>query len=72
MEYLVILGPLLYYLLYPFFFTLKCIAAILLALGAPLVHLGCFVLHGCLWPLRLLAKFEVRILQAVVPVVNID
>ncbi|CAL8582037.1 hypothetical protein XPA_007715 [Xanthoria parietina] len=58
MEYLAILEPLLYHLLYPFFLISKWIAAILLALGAPLVHLGSFVLHGCLWPLRFLAQFE--------------
>lgn len=62
----------LYHLLYPFLFISKWVAAILLALGAPLVHLGSFVWHGCLWPLRFLAQFEVRMSQAVVAVVNID
>ncbi len=64
MKFLVILKVVLYYLLNPFWMILKWIGAILLFLGAPVVHLGYSILHGCMWPFRFLARFEVRTLQA--------
>lgn len=72
MDYLIALINMLYYLFYPIVFVLTWVGAILFGLGAPLVHLGSFTLHGCLWPVRFLAKFEVRCSQSTILVVEID
>ena len=62
MDYTVILRLVIYYLSLPILFILKFIGILLLALAAPILHLGQFVLDCCLWPLRLLARFEVEII----------
>ncbi|MCJ1361522.1 hypothetical protein MMC16_000622 [Acarospora aff. strigata] len=57
-EILSFLSYALYYLFYPLVTILKWI---LIALGwilAPLLHLTHYLLHACLWPFRILAKFE--------------
>ncbi len=49
----------LYYLLLPIVIVLRWLLIALGVITAPLLHLGHYVLHACLWPLRFLAKFEV-------------
>ncbi|KAI9881353.1 MAG: hypothetical protein M1830_003360 [Pleopsidium flavum] len=47
-----------YYLLLPIIVILKWLLTTLGFIVAPLLHLGHYTLHACLWPLRILAKFE--------------
>ena len=49
----------LYYLIFPLVVILKWLLIALGVIVAPLLHLGQYILHACLWPLRFLAKFEV-------------
>ncbi|KAL8835447.1 MAG: hypothetical protein Q9176_006888 [Flavoplaca citrina] len=72
MDYLTALVHLLYYVFYPIVFVLTWAGAILFGLGAPLVHLGSFTLHGCIWPVRFLARFEVRSSQSTILVLDVD
>ncbi|KAI4247060.1 MAG: hypothetical protein L6R40_001725 [Gallowayella cf. fulva] len=58
MGSVVILKVLLYYLLYPIFVIVKWIGIILLALAAPFINTAYYVLLGCVWPLRFLARLE--------------
>ncbi len=55
MTWLSVLGSVLYYLSLPFAIIFDWILVAL----APALHLGHYLLSGCLFPLRLLAKFEV-------------
>lgn len=47
------------YIVYPIFYILFLILNVLSIITAPLVHLGHYVLSGCLYPIHILAKFEV-------------
>jgi voltage-gated potassium channel Kch len=55
MTWLSVLGSVLYYLSLPF----KIIFDWLLVALAPVLHLGHYLLSAFLFPLRILAKFEV-------------
>lgn len=55
MTWLSVLGSVLYYLSLPF----KIIFDWLLVALAPVLHLGHYLLSALLFPLRILAKFEV-------------
>ena len=72
MDYLTASVHLLYYIFYPIVFVLTWVGAILFGLGAPLVHLGSFTLHGCIWPVRFLARFEVSSSQSTILVLDVD
>ncbi|KAI4131180.1 MAG: hypothetical protein LQ338_001385 [Usnochroma carphineum] len=58
MDYLTLLKLLSLYLFYPIFLFLKYVGLLLVAVAAPFLHLAHYLLHGCMWPLRFLAKFE--------------
>jgi len=49
----------LYYLVFPLLILLNWVHIALGVIAAPLLHLGHYILHACLWPLRILARFEV-------------
>lgn len=49
----------LYYLVLPLVILFKWLLIALGVIVAPLLHLGHYILHACLWPLRILARFEV-------------
>lgn len=49
----------LYYFVFPLVIILKWLLIALGVIAAPLLHLGHYILHACLWPLRMLARFEV-------------
>ncbi len=48
-----------YYLLLPIIVIVKWLLITLGFIVAPLLHLAHYILYACLWPLRILAKFEV-------------
>lgn len=71
MDYLTLLKLLSLYLFYPIFLFLKYVGLLLVAVAAPFLHLAHYLLHGCMWPLRFLAKFEVWKLSAMTSILRL-
>lgn len=59
MDYLSTTWTGVYYAVYPIFYILFLILDVLSIITAPLLHLGHYILSGCLYPIHILAKFEV-------------
>ncbi|KAI4140711.1 MAG: hypothetical protein L6R39_005683 [Caloplaca ligustica] len=60
MDYLALLKTLSFYSFYPIFLVLKFLGLLLFAVSAPFLRLAQYSIQVCMWPLRFLAKFEVR------------
>lgn len=59
MDYLFTIWTGVFYVAYPVFYILFLILNVLSIITAPLLHLGHYILSGCLYPIHIFAKFEV-------------
>lgn len=59
MDYLSTAWTGVYYVGYPICYILYLILHVLWIITAPLLHLGHYILSGCLYPIHILARFEV-------------